>query len=201
MTVLTLPCLPADLHWKNAPAAWQLLTENSFSIASGPQADWFIDPAGGVAKGDAPAALFTPPDPDFTLRARVTVDFGATYDAGVLCIYAEDQAWAKLCFEYSPQGQPMIVSVVTRRTSDDCNSVVVAGSSVYLRLHRRSGAWVFHYSLDGETWRLVRYFGLEAEKGAQVGFLAQSPTGQGCRAVFSEIEYAPGIIADIRSGA
>jgi hypothetical protein len=81
-----------------------------------------------VAKGNAPAALFLPPDQDFSLRVRVTVDFGATYDAGVLCVYAQDQTWANLCFEYSPQNQPMIVSVVTRGASDDCNSVVVAAA-------------------------------------------------------------------------
>ena len=76
-----------------------------------PDSDWFADPAGDAVKDDAPAALFIPPDQDFTLSARVAVDFASTFDAGVLQLRESDSLWAKLCFEYSPQGQPMIVSV------------------------------------------------------------------------------------------
>ncbi len=196
-----LPCLPGAIHWKNNPLGFQLLSENDFSITTCPTSDWFIDPANGQATNNAPAALFIPPDQDFILSARVTVDFHSTYDAGVLCIYGNNRFWAKLCFEYSPQNQPMIVSVVTRGTSDDCNAAVIAGNAVHLRIHRRAGAWAFHYSLDGDIWGLVRYFALKTKENVQVGFLAQSPTGKGCKVVFSDINYLPGIIEDIRSGA
>ena len=62
----------------------------------------------------------------------------ATYDAGVLTLRRRDDLWAKLCFERSPQGEPMVVSVVTRGVSDDCNSFVVDGRSVWLRRNSRS---------------------------------------------------------------
>lgn len=201
MNGLSLPCLPRELNWLNDSLDWQFLSEHSFSIATGPGTDWFIDPAGGLAKQNAAAALFTPPDQDFILSARVTVDFHSTYDAGVLCIAGHESCWAKLCFENSPQNQPMIVSVVTRGVSDDSNAVVIAGNSVHLRVHRRAGVWVFHYSPDGSLWHLVRYFGLPECPAPRVGFLVQSPTGNGCRATFSEIHYAPGTIADLRDGA
>jgi hypothetical protein len=38
-----------------------------------------------------------------------------------------DALWAKLCFELSPQHQPMIVSVVTWGTSGDCNAAPSTG--------------------------------------------------------------------------
>ena len=58
-------------------------------------------------------------------------------------------SWAKLCFEYSPQREPMVVSVVTRGLSDDCNSFVVDGATVWLRIARVGSAFAFHASTDG----------------------------------------------------
>jgi regulation of enolase protein 1 (concanavalin A-like superfamily) len=186
--------------WKHAPSASTSSAGENLSISAGSETDWFIDPAGGSAKDNAPIASFVPPDPAFCLQARVTVDFAATYDAGTLFIFARDALWAKLCFEYSPQQRPMIVSVVTRGLSDDCNSAEISDRSVYLRLYRDHKAWAFHYSLEGRYWHLVRYFSLGEEGPVQVGFSAQSPLGQGCQAIFSEIQYRPGRLSDLRNG-
>ena len=40
----------------------------------------------------------------------------------------------KLCFEHSPDRQPMIVSVVTRGVSDDANAFAVDGQTAWLRV-------------------------------------------------------------------
>lgn len=200
-----LPDIPGTCHWLNEPLRWQLQADHSLAnwlaITAGPRTDWFVDPAGGAPKSDAPVALFTPPDEAFMLQAKVSVDFGATFDAGVLLVWASESHWAKLCFEYSPQQQPMIVSVVTRGVSDDCNSQPLERSEVYLRILRQAGTFAFHYSLDGRYWHLVRYFSLGQAPELQVGFSAQSPTGQCCQAIFSEMAYQPGALADLRSGA
>ena len=105
------------------------------------------------------------------------------------------------CFEYSPDGEPMVVSVVTRGVSDDCNSTVVDGRAVWLRIARRGHAVAFHASLDGRRWSFVRYFALEATDDLSVGFLAQSPTGKGCSVSFTEIAYEATRLVDLRSGA
>ena len=128
------------------------------------------------------------------------MEFAATYDAGTLFVYVHDALWAKLCFEYSPQQQPMIVSVVTRGVSDDCNSVCVEDNSVYLRVYRQGEVLAFHYSLDGHYWHFVRHFSLGDAGQLRIGFSTQSPTGQGCRASFSEIRYTPGTLSDLRNG-
>lgn len=201
MTTLRLSPIPGDLEWKNDPVDWKVGTDNSLSITAGAKTDWFIEPSGSdwVSK-NAPVALFRTTDEHFLLSARVTVNFTATFDAGVLFLYERDDLWAKLCFEYSPQNQPMIVSVVTRGFSDDCNSTVIEGNTVYLRVARIASAFALHYSLDGTYWNMVRYFTLGKVENLQVGFEAQSPTGQGCNVVFSEITYRPGILKDMRSG-
>lgn len=198
--MFTLPSLPAPLAWQNQPLAWSVGPDHSLSITAGERTDLFNDPAGAARNDTAPAALFIPTDSSFLLSARVTVDFASTFDAGVLQIRITDDVWAKLCFEYSPDGQPMIVSVVTRGTSDDCNSTVIEGNEAYLRLAVTPRTIAFHYSLDGRYWRLVRYFSLGQLDGVRVGFSAQAPTGKQCRAVFSAISYRPGMLKDIRSG-
>jgi len=195
-----LSSIPAGLTWKNQPLQSTSDAEQQISVSTGAQTDWFIDPAGESVKNNAPIALFTPPDSTFSLRAKVSVEFAATYDAGTLFVYAHDALWAKLCFEYSPQQQPMIVSVVTHGISDDCNSVTVGDRSVYLRVYRKSEILAFHYSLDGHYWHFVRYFSLGIVEQLRVGFSTQSPLGQGCQALFSEIRYTASALSDLRSG-
>ena len=198
MSDFTLPALPAALTWCNSPADWQVESE-TLHISAGPVTDLFTDPANGAAKDDSPRAVFTP-DPQFTLSAHVTVDFAGTYDAGVLVLYADADHWAKLCFELSPQGEPMVVSVVTNGVSDDCNSTPLARNNVYLRVTRLGRAFAFHYSEDGSYWRMVRYFALRQTAGLRVGFSSQAPTGTGCHAVFDRIQYRPAAVKDVRSG-
>ncbi len=198
MPDFTLPALPAALTWCNSPAAWQIEGE-TLHISAGPISDLFTDPAGGAAKDDSPRAVFTP-DPQFTLSAHVAVDFKAKYDAGVLVLYADAEHWAKLCFEYSPQSEPMVVSVVTNGVSDDCNSTPLARNDIHLRVTRLGQAFAFHYSENGSDWRLVRYFALRQTAGLRIGFSSQSPDGAGCHAVFDRIQYRPVAVKDVRSG-
>jgi uncharacterized protein len=164
--------------------------------------DLFADPAGGQPVLTAPRLLGAPPAGDFRLRARVAVEFAETYDAGVLLIWAAESSWAKLCFERSPQGDPMVVSVVTRGASDDANGfIVAAGDPLWLRISRLGPAWAFHASLDGARWQFVRYFTLNGgDRPARVGFEAQSPLGTGCRVSFDEIGFTAGGLANLRSG-
>jgi regulation of enolase protein 1 (concanavalin A-like superfamily) len=162
----------------------------------------FIDPAGDEgARPDAGRLTGLPGDQDFTLAARVTVGFQNTFDAGVLVLYLSERRWAKLCYEFSPQREPTAVTVVTHGTSDDCNSFTTSGGPLWLRLTRSGRAWAFHASRDGAWWQLLRYFTLGEASGARVGFLAQSPSGPACTAVFDSITYNSGAPADLRNGS
>ena len=125
------------LRWLVAPQSWSVAGEASLEVDAGPRTDWFVDPQRAREPVLNAPALVGDAGGDFLLSARVTVDFAGTYDAGVLFVYVSEGVWAKLCFEYSPQREPMVVSVVTREVSDDCNSFVVDGNSVWLRVARR----------------------------------------------------------------
>ena len=197
---VTIPGLPFELRWRNAPVRWDVGPDGALTIEAGPRTDLFVDPGRSGSTLDAPAVVGRPSG-DLRLSARVTVEFAATFDAGVLLFYAGERSWAKLCFEYSPRAEPMIVSVVTRGVSDDCDSWVVDGRSVWLRVARLGPAFAFHASTDGGPWRLVRHFALETDVGPEVGFLAQSPTGEGCSARFDQIRYSVDRLTDLRDGS
>src|SRR5689334_7246028 len=121
----SIPIIPGELEFVNSPSEWSNDPEGELRISAGAKTDWFFSPAGDSKTDNAPAALFAATDENFTLSAQVTVEFESTFDAGALQVRVADDVWGKLCFEYSPQGQPMVVSVVTRGLSDDCNSVPI----------------------------------------------------------------------------
>ena len=196
--VYELTGLPA-LRWLHEPAT-AAVTGGQLSLRAGASTDWVTSPLTGDRSLNAPALVFPAAD-DYILSARVAVSFAATFDAGVLVAYQDEQTWAKLCFEYSPQRRPMVVSVVTRGESDDCNSVELDRDWVYLRLARNGPAFILHYSMDGHYWHFVRLFALGlAGTPTKTGFLAQSPFGEGVTVRFSEFGYEQRVIADIRSG-
>jgi regulation of enolase protein 1 (concanavalin A-like superfamily) len=202
MTDLVLPGVPFPLQPSGNPSCQAVVSDGALVLTSGAKSDLFIDPAGEEgARPDAGRLTGLPGDRDFTLAARVSVKFGNVFDAGVLLLYLSERRWAKLCYELSPQRRATVVSVVTRGTSDDANSFEAGGEPLWLRITRAGRAWGFHASEDGAWWRLVRYFTLGEASGARVGFLAQSPQGPGCTAVFDSITYGAGAAADLRDGS
>ncbi len=46
----------------------------------------------------------------------------------------------------------------------------------------------------------MRHFALIDDEAIEVGFVAQSPLGEGCTATFSEIRFSSATLADLRSG-
>lgn len=197
---VTIAALPMPLRWLAEPESWSTPDGASLLLTAGPRTDRFADPRRAAEpKLNAPA-LVGDPSGDFCLSARVTVDFAGTFDAGALILHASDRLWAKLCFEYSPQRERMVVSVVTKEASDDCNSFVVNETSVWLRVARVGPAFAFHSSLDGVRWDFVRHFALDVASNPSVGFAAQAPTGEGCDVRFEQIVYEPVGLDDLRSG-
>jgi hypothetical protein len=54
--------------------------------------------------------------------------------------------------------------------------------------------------VNGKSWNFVRSFSLGSAVDLAAGFLAQSPTGEGCVVSFAEISYETARLADLRSG-
>jgi uncharacterized protein len=179
------------------------------TVSAQPRTDIFIDPSGGVGQ-DAPEPVLNaatllgdlPPEGDFQFSARLSVGFAATFDAGVLLIWRDERCWGKLCFEFSPEAEPMIVSVICRGVADDANAFVVADRSVWLRVSRIGRVYAYHASLDGRAWQLIRVFSFDGDTARdRIGFAGQSPTGEGCDVTFDNISFRPERLADLRDGS
>jgi len=169
--------------------------------------DLYCNPKDGFAI-EAPATLNaltligTPQADDFQFSSKVTVKFDSDYDAGVLLIWSNAKTWAKLCFEYSPDEEAMVVSVVTRGASDDANSFTLPIHEVWLRISRMGEVYAFHASHDGEFWKLIRVFTLgSAIENHKVGFVAQAPLGEGCEVTFESVKFSYSTLAQLRDGS
>jgi regulation of enolase protein 1 (concanavalin A-like superfamily) len=190
------------------PGVWRYDDATGAVTAAAPaHTDLYINP-GGADAGDAETMLTAatllglPPGGDFQFSARVSVDFRAQYDAGVLLLWADEKHWGKFCFEFSPASAPMVVSVVTRGVSDDANAFTVEGHVIWLRVSRIDRAYAYHASLDGTTWQLVRVFHLGDDlAGHRIGFEAQSPTGDGCTVTFDQVSFTSDRLAELRDGS
>ena len=175
---VTVPGIPLALRPLGDPAAWSITGPQALTAVAGPRTDWFVPPDGaGPPVMNAPAIVGAAPG-DYLLSARVSVGFGATYDAGVLALHVDERCWAKLCFERAPDGTTLVVSVVTRDVSDDCNSFAVERDHVWLRIARR-----------GPVVRLPR-FARRASLAARPPFRPRR--GHGARA------WLPGPVSDRR---
>jgi len=197
---LTLPGLPS-LHWSGVVGEAAFDEEShALTLRAAGGVDWTNDATGGPAQHAATALAFPAPEGDFVLSARVrVVGARSTFDAGALPLWSTPDRWAKLCNEYSPQGEPMVVSVVTNDVSDDANGPPFVADAVFLRVARTGPAYVFHFSLDGRAWRFVRLFRLHVDLSTiAIGFLAQAPMGDGATAVFDDIRYAERSLGDLR---
>jgi regulation of enolase protein 1 (concanavalin A-like superfamily) len=192
-----IPGIPSRISWEANPQSWKYEKER-LSILAGGKTDLFVDPRHEYQVVNSPKALFSPAD-TFVLSAKATVSFASDYDAGVLVLFANGQEWAKLCFEFSPQKIPNIVSVVNNGVSDDCNHEAIKTNQVYLRIAGLgSHTYAFFYSLDGKRWHLVRYFSINTSLDVRLGFSSQSPTGNSCETVFSDIRYQVRQLKEIR---
>jgi regulation of enolase protein 1 (concanavalin A-like superfamily) len=180
-TTLSIPGIPGTLNWQNTPRSSNTDSKNVLTISSSPKSDWFVDPFDGTVGNSAPILFFTPGS-DYVLSARATVKFATKWDAGALMLMGDDHHWAKLSYEYSPDGKPTLVTVVTRGLSDDCNSMNASGDSVYLRIAKSSRTYVFYFPMDGQNWQILRTFSLDTELPVRVGFESQFARGirSGC---------------------
>jgi regulation of enolase protein 1 (concanavalin A-like superfamily) len=195
---VSIPGIVQSFEWVGKPIAVQF-GERSLEMNATPKTDLFTDPETSQVVATA-SALVCRPKTEFILSAKVDVSFATAFDAGALVLWSNTQSWAKLCFEYSPQGQAMVVSVVTRGESDDCNAVVIEATSVWLRISGLGDAHAFHYSTDGTSWHFVRYFRLDTYESVDVGFEAQSPLGTGCVARFTNISFTAQRLSALRTG-
>jgi uncharacterized protein len=193
-----------DIHFTMSlnNAAKNTVVENGIVIVkSDAKKDYFNDPDGKLSNNTAPVLLSkvdnTKP---FTLSAKITPRFNATYDAGTLYIFSTNRLWQKFAFERDERGRTRIVSVRTIETSDDNNHEVISQESVYLKITSDTKTVGFYYSIDNENWNLARLYKNSYPETIWLGVSSQSPTGDGNATSFENCSLTDKAIEDFRMG-
>ena len=190
---------------------WKWLNESSYICENGELAikapaitDWFNNPIPENGQLSAPVAnapfFYTNVTGDFVFRAKVRPNFKANFDACALMVIQDEHLWTKIAFEKSDFGTTAAVCVVTRDISDDANGCDIASDEVWLQIVRVGDIFCTHYSLDGETFYMVRLFHLPVGKTVKVGLEAQSPSGQGGLRFFTDVSLEHRTVANLRAG-
>ena len=166
--------------------------------------DWFNNPVPQDGVLSAPVAnapfFYTEVTGDFVFRAKVRPNFKTVYDACALMVIQDEKLWTKAAFEKSDFGTTAAVCVVTNGVSDDANGCNIAQDEVWLQIVRVGDVFCTHYSLDGETFYMVRLFHLPVEKTVKVGIEAQSPAGEGGLRFYSDITLENRTVKNLRAG-
>src|SRR5262245_50226232 len=196
---VTVKALPRPAAWMNAPKAFTATGDDSFSITAGKETDLYNNMADGSRVASAPMLLF-PADETFVLTTAVKVDFKKEFDGGFLVVWADQDHWTKLLFEKSHYGPFSVCSNVTNGDTDDTVNPDVPGDRVYLRVTRDKDMFAFYYSVDGKQWMYIRFFRFAAKGPLRVGFGSQSPVGEDCTTVFSNVAYTPSGVSDFWTG-
>ena len=186
-----------DFKWDNESEIETV--DGKLTIKALPHSDYFIDPSNGKKTMNA-SFYYMETNKDFSLSAKVTNAFKSTYDACALMVKSDETCWAKLCFELTDIGTHAVVSVVTNGVSDDANGVDIGGNSVYLQMAKKDKVFALHYSPDGNEYKMTRYFSLPVNDMIKIGFVAQSPLGEGGDCIFENIRLSFDPPKDIRKG-
>jgi regulation of enolase protein 1 (concanavalin A-like superfamily) len=170
-------------------------------LTSPAKSDYFNEPDGKAVYGNAPVLLTRIDNMQpFTFQVKVTPTFTGTYDAGALYIYQDPKWWFKFALEQDERKKARIVTVRTMETSDDNNHDVVDSASVFMKISSDVKTIGFYYSVDEETWQLVRLFKNDYPKELWLGLSAQSPIGNGNSVVFEKASLTPTSVKDFRLG-
>ena len=191
-------------NWKWLNAS-RIIHEGGEVVIHAPaRTDWFNNPVPANGVLSAPVAnapfFYTEVTGDFVFRAKVRPNFKSVYDACALMVIQDEKLWTKAAFEKSDFGTTAAVCVVTNGVSDDANGCNIAQDEVWLQIVRVGDVFCTHYSLDGETFYMVRLFHLPVEKTVKVGIEAQSPAGEGGLRFYSDITLENRTVKNLRAG-
>lgn len=193
----------ANWKWLNES---QMINENGEVVIFAPSnTDWFNNPIpnsdGTISNPVANAPFFyTDVEGDFVFSVKVKPNHKYVYDACAIMCIQDEYVWMKAAFEKSDFGTNAAVCVATNQISDDANGCNIDQDYMWLKVCRVGDIFSAHYSLDGETYNMIRLFHLPAQKSIKVGIEAQSPVGEGGMRYYSDIKLEKVTVKNLRVG-
>lgn len=175
-----------DMQWFNPPAAWEVLG-GQLQVTSAPNSDFWRKTHYGFIR-DSGHFFYREVHGDFSAEIKITGQYKDLYDQAGLMLRVDENNWIKTGIEFFDSCQHAS-AVVTREFSDW--SVVTLENqpaSLWLRVTRKAEAVEIFYSLDGQTYQLLRLAYLVPSEVTQVGPMCASPDGSGFMTTFESFK-------------
>lgn len=176
------------MDWHNEPAEWTEADDAITMTVEGDTDFWRHTLHDFVA--DDGHLYFREVSGDFTATVRVAGAYETQYDQAGLMVREDDRTWLKCGVELL-DGVQQVGAVVTREHSDWSMLPLVDGpAAVWLRVERIDSTVEVSFSLDGETFTLLRQAYLSDADSLQAGPMAAAPQGEGFEVRFEEFSIA-----------
>ncbi|MBC8570470.1 DUF1349 domain-containing protein [Zongyangia hominis] len=137
---------------------------------------------------------------DCVIRVKAAMKPHNKYDGAGIILYDDERHWVKGCSEVVDNGRSAAISVVTNGVSDDAIGPYVDRESIWLQVARKGEDFAVHFSLDGETFDLIRFCHVPMGRTVKAGLVAQAPLGEGGPRDFSQISIEERTLDDLRAG-
>jgi len=173
------------MNWLNEPTTWRV-DNDTLTVTTDPKTDFWRKTHYGFIR-DNGHFYHRPVSGDFTATVSFSGRYTAQYDQAGLMIRLDEANWLKCGIEYVDGTQQ--ASVVVTRDYSDWSVVPLdpAPANLWLRLIRRGDAVEVFYSLDGETYVMIRVAYLPAAEEEDVGLMCASPEEGGFTVTFKDL--------------
>jgi len=193
----------AFTHSLNGAAGLVSEADGVITFSAEPKTDYFRAPNGRVL--DNAPILLTEIDNTrpFTFLGHLTPGFTekGRFNAAALYVFSSPVLWQKFAFEQDMRGLHKVVSVRTMDTSDDNNHDTIRDSaSVWYKISSDATTIAFYFSLDGETWNLIRTYRNNYPEKAYLGISSQAPSDDPCVSTFDSLSLTFGTVGNFRLG-
>jgi regulation of enolase protein 1 (concanavalin A-like superfamily) len=172
------------MQWYNEPPTWNH-SNNIIQVKTGAKTDFWQKTHYGFIRDDG-HFYYQQVTGNFQAEVKVTGDYSALYDQAGLMLRQDDKTWLKCGIEFV-DGIQQASAVVTRNYSDW--SVVPLPNnptSIWLRLKRQAETVEVEYSLDGESYTMLRLAYLTEAETVLMGLMCAAPQGDGFQVTFKD---------------
>ncbi|NCC09830.1 MAG: DUF1349 domain-containing protein [Bacteroidia bacterium] len=183
------------MNWFNEPMQWEITTPKTLVMQVPSKTDYWRISHYGFTVDDAPFyyALY---GGEFEVKVKIRGEYRTTFDQMGLMLRIDHENWIKAGVEFV-DGKQNVSTVVTHRTSDwSVIELECAPKALWMKAVRRRDAVEVYYSLDDQTYKMIRTCWLADNCPVMVGVMGASPDGEGFTATFEDFKVTP--LPDIR---
>ncbi|WP_228845446.1 DUF1349 domain-containing protein [Phototrophicus methaneseepsis] len=171
-----------SMQWYNEPEEWAE-EDGILMMKAAPERDFWRVTKHNFIKDDG-HFFYQTVSGNFRAELRFRADYQTLYDQAGLMVRENELTWLKCGVEYL-DGVQQASTVITREFSDwSIVPLPDAPEYMWLRLERTGSAVEVFYSVDGESYTLMREGYLSTNRTLQVGPMCASPKGQGFNVYF-----------------